>query len=286
MREEIKETALNTEEKCIPRTRQRENTGSQTNEDCVSGHRCDASASITKLEAKIDKLLDLFTEIASLKVCLTEVEEENKELRKAAENTGKELTDLKTCVASMCSQTASGTDEIRNLNMEIQQLKCRNIKLEAYTRRESIKIYKLPEIEETPRDTEDLVCSMMEEKMRFSREDVNEIRFERVHRLRTPRNARRSTNTRPVIAKFSVYQDKEFVWFKVKNLKGTKIGISHDYPKEIEAIHTKLYPVLKKAKQKKQSAFFKVDKLVINGQVYNGIETENLPYYGLIMSSA
>ena len=67
---------------------------------------------------------------------------------------------------------------------------------------------------------------------------------------------------------------------------GTKIGISHDYPKEIEAIHTKLYPVLKKAKQEKQSAFFKVDKLIINGQVYNGIETENLPFYGLIMSSA
>ena len=89
----------------------------------------------------------MFTEIASLKVRLTEVEEENKELRKVTEYTGKELTDLKTCVASMCSQTANGTDEIRNLNMEIQQLKCRNIKLEAYTRRESIKIYNLPEIE-------------------------------------------------------------------------------------------------------------------------------------------
>ena len=72
---------------------------------------------------------------------------------------------------------------------------------------------------------------------------------------------------------------------KVKNLKGTKIGISHDYPKEIEAIHTKLYLVLKKAKQEKQSAFFKVDKLIINGQVCNGVDTENLPYYGSIMSS-
>ena len=286
MNQEIKEAALNTKEKSIPRKRQRENTGSQTNEDCVSGHCCDASASITKLEAKIDKLLDLFTEIASLKVRLTEVEEENKHLRKAAEYTGKELTDLKTCLANMCSQSASGTDEMQSLNMEIQQLKCRNIKLEAYTRRESIKIYNLQEIEgETPGDTEDLVRSMMEEKMKISSQDINDIRFERVHRLPTRRNPRRSTNTRPVIAKFSFYQDKEFVLSKVKNLKGTKTGISHDYPKEIEAIHTKLYPVLKKAKQEKQSAFFKVDKLIINGQVYNGVETENLLYYGSIMSS-
>ena len=204
MNQEIKEAALNTEEKSIPRKRQRENTGSETDEDCVSGHCCDASASITKLEAKIDKLLDLFTKIASLKVRLTEVEEENKHLRKATEYTGKELTDLKTCLANMCSQSASGTDEMQSLNMEIQQLKCRNIKLEAYTRRESIKIYNLQEIEgETPGDTEDLVRSMMEEKMKISSEDINDIRFERVHRLPTRRNPRRSTNTRPVIAKFS-----------------------------------------------------------------------------------
>jgi len=31
--------------------------------------------------------------------------------------------------------------------------------------------------------------------------------------------------------------------------------------------------------------FFKVDKLIINGQVYRGAETEKLPYYGLIMNS-
>lgn len=66
---------------------------------------------------------------------------------------------------------------------------------------------------------------------------------------------------------------------KVKNLKGTGIGISHDYPKEIDVIHEKLYPVLKKAKQGKQSAFFKVDKLIINGQVYRGAERNFLCIY-------
>ncbi|KAJ7371877.1 hypothetical protein OS493_022598, partial [Desmophyllum pertusum] len=94
-----------TETKCTARKRQRENTDSQTEEDC--GHCCDASASITKLEAKIDKLLGLFSEIASLNVRLTEEEEEeeNKQLKNVADNTGKELTDLKTCVTNMCSET-------------------------------------------------------------------------------------------------------------------------------------------------------------------------------------
>ena len=217
MNEEIEEAALNTEEKSIPRKRQRENTGSQTDENCVYGHCCDASASIIKLEAKIDKLLHLFKEKASVKDRLTEIEG-NKQLRKAAEYTGKELTDLKTCVTNMCSQTASDTEEMQNHNTEIQQLKCRNIKLEAYTRRESTKIYNLQEIEgETPRDTDNLVRSLMEEKMKISRVDMNEISFERVQPTR--RNPQRFTNTRPVIAKFSFYQDKEFVWSKVKNLK-------------------------------------------------------------------
>ena len=60
MNEETEEAASNSEEKCIPRKRLRENTGSETDGDCVSGNCCDASASIIKLEAKIDKLLHFF----------------------------------------------------------------------------------------------------------------------------------------------------------------------------------------------------------------------------------
>ena len=112
--------------------------------------------------------------------------------------------------------------KMQNHNKEIQQLKCRNIRLEAYTRRESIKIYNLQEIEgETQRDTENLVRSMMEEKMKISRVDMNEIRFERVHRLPTRRNPR-SRNTRPVIA----------FGLKLKILKGLKLEFCMTTPKK------------------------------------------------------
>ena len=57
------------------------------------------------------------------------------------------------------------------------------------------------------------------------------------------------------------------------------------FPKEINEIHQKLYPVLKEAKKTGQKASFKVDKLVISGQVKRGVETENLVHYGLIMNS-
>jgi len=57
---------------------------------------------------------------------------------------------------------------------------------------------------------------------------------------------------------------------KVKNLKGTGIGISHDYPKEIDVIHEELYPVVKKAKEGNQCAFFKMDKQALTDK-YIGV---------------
>lgn len=72
----------------------------------------------------------------------------------------------------------------------------------------------------------------------------------------------------------------------IKNLpKGSKYGISDDYPKEIDEIRKKLYPVLKAAKKEKKSAYFNVYKLIIDYQIYRGPETSNLPLYGRIMSS-
>lgn len=75
------------------------------------------------------------------------------------------------------------------------------------------------------------------------------------------------------------------MWPYVKNLKGTKIRIANDYPREIDKMHEALYLVFIKAKQAKQKASFKVDKLIINGRVYRGAETENLAHYGSIINN-
>ena len=115
--------------------------------------------------------------------------------------------------------------------------------------------------------------------MKIPEEDVESIHFERVHRIvaRKP-----SSKPRPIIVKFSFYQDKEFMWSFVKRLCFRNI-IANNFPKEIDEILQKLDPILKNTKQAKQSAYFKVDKLIIDGQVYRGKETENLKHYCAIM---
>ena len=76
---------------------------------------------------------------------------------------------------------------------------------------------------------------MFEEKMNISKEDVDDIQFERVHRLPTRTNSPYPAKPRPIIAKFSFYQDKQFVWSSVKNLKNTGIGLKclHKVQKKI-----------------------------------------------------
>ena len=110
---------------------------------------------------------------------------------------------------------------------------------------------------------------------------TDEVMFERVHRVGS--RTASSDRPRPIIAKFSFYQQKQDIWRSVRNLKGSRCAISDDYSKEIDNIRKTLYPVLKEAKRNHHRAFFNVDKLIINGQVYRGEETTNLPFYGNIM---
>ena len=110
----------------------------------------------------------------------------------------------------------------------------------------------------------------------------------RVHRIpsmKTSSQRSQSRGPRPVIARFSHYQDTEFVRSFYKNLKGTKIEISDDFSIGVEEIHKTLYPVLKQDKREQKRAFFNFDKLIIDSQIYRGKETKNLPFYGNVMKN-
>ena len=251
-------------------------SGSQTDEDCHSGgsHRCEISARFLEMNAKLDKFLGLFSEMEDLKTRLTVFESENKSLKGALKFTNEDLEERKTISTSIGAITNKNTEDIKSLERNFLSLKRCNIELEAYTRRENIKIFNIEENEGENGN------NILREKMKTPKEDEEGICFERIHCMKPGKS---SSKPRPIIVKFGYYQYKEFVWSFVKNLKGTNLGIANDFPREIEEIQSKLYPVLKKAKKAKQSAFFKVDRLIINGQVYRGKEMEDLEHYGAIM---
>ena len=232
------------------------------------------SARLDEMNAKLDKVLAVCGEIESLKKEIGELKGELKDL--------KEIISLKAEMAETSTTVKENGEDMNSFDTDIEVLKRRNIKLEAYTRRENIRIYNIKE--ESDENTEEQVRNLFVAKLRIPQNDVDAIRFERVHRIPVKPSSQRSQSRgpRPVIVRFSHYQNKEFVRSFYKNLKGTKIGISDDFPREVEEIHKTLYPVLKQAKRKQKRAFF---KLIINGQIYRGEETKNLPYYGNIMKN-
>ena len=129
---------------------------------------------------------------------------------------------------------------------------------------------------ESNEDTEELLRKFPRNDPKIPREDKENIRFDRVHRLslHASSNAQNTAKPRPIIVNLSDYYDKAFIKSFIKNLKkGRSLGISDDFPKEVEDIRKELYPVLKTAKQEKGVAYFTVEKLIIDRSLYCGPET-------------
>ena len=72
------------------------------------------------------------------------------------------------------------------------------------------------------------------------------LKIDRSHRL--GRRRERTDKPRPIVVKFNYHQDKEHIRFNAKKLKGTRIGISEQYPEEIAKVRQSLYPEFKKLK--------------------------------------
>jgi len=122
--------------------------------------------------------------------------------------------------------------DIESLEEDIEALQRRNIKLEAYMRPENVRIFNVKE--EVEENTEEVVRNLLVTKWKIPPGKVKDICFEQVHSIpRKTRNQKPPNCPRPVIAIFSHYQDKEFVWSFYKNLNGTNIGFSDDFLKRL-----------------------------------------------------
>jgi len=111
--------------------------------------------------------------------------------------------------------------------------------------RDNLVFYNIPESEAAARDgSEKLISNVIKEKLGIQ----EKVHFERVHRMGARRNADGSPKARPVVAKFSSHEQKEKVKREGAKLKGTNIGMSEQFPKEIQERRKELWAVFKEAK--------------------------------------
>ena len=156
---------------------------------------------------------------------------------------------------------------LQRVQRELAKLLRRHIKLQRHSRRGNLKFFGIKEREhESNEDTKDLLRKFLRTDLKIPKKDEESIQFDTVHRVSAGRVSSGTTNSKllPIIVKLSSFHDEEFVQSFIKNLtKGRNIGISDDFPKEVEEMRKKLYPVLKAAKKEKRTAFFKVERLLL-----------------------
>lgn len=281
---EVKETARETRRR--KRTR---NSSSKTDEEGVNeeqhGHGCAmCNKKLDDIQESLDKVLALLPEIQKLQTRVAELENEKNALKESLEFSQAEITQLKNDTVANAMKLAAANEKLE----KVDELERRLIKQECYNRRNNIKFFGVKDDKlETPRDTEQVLRQFLRKEMKIPNDVLEDIEFERVHRIPTrPKEAQENTKQqpRPIIAKASFYQDKEFIKRRIKFLpKGRKYGVADDFPKEVDDIRKALQPVLKQAKEEKKTAFFNVEKLIIENNVYQGPETKDFPFYGRIM---
>ena len=256
------------------------------NEEHVQGVQSSCTICNNKLDLiqeKLDKVLSFIPEVENLRSRIVQLEEEKENMKQSLEFTQAEVRDLK-------SQVKAATEELIAANKEIvktNELERRISKQECFNRRNNIKFFGVKDADdESPRDTETTLRKFLKKEMQITNDELENIQFERVHRIPTCPKTSKQVQPRPIIAKVTFFQDKEFIKSHIKNLpKGAKYGVADDFPKEVDAIRKALQPKLKQARGEKKMAFFNVEKLVIEGIVYHGPETKTFPHYGRIMDN-
>ena len=176
---------------------------------------------------------------------------------------------LKTTVDSKNDEVASIKSQYDKISQDNDILNEKILKVDVYNRRESL-IYSglLEDDGETYRDTNHKFLS---NQLHIS--NAEDMRLQRYHRL----GKKFKQKSRDIIVKFAFFPDREEVWSKRFDLKGTQISMSEDYPPEIDQRRAKLYPIFKLAKQKKYKPKLIADKLIIKGKLYTVDSLDSLP---------
>jgi len=210
---------------------------------------------------KLDQILD---RLSSLEEKMTELD---KKIISLDEGRAKETNDLKRAMKFLNNEVESvKTDLVRSCNETEEKCKKLEDKLlyyEVYQRRENLRFYGIEEDE--GEDVELKVKRFLTNKLGI--EGAEDIEFQRIHRV----GQRRGESPRPIIARFLRYPDRENVFSRVRQLKGTNYSVSPDYPKEIANRRKKQLHRFLQARREGKRAYFsrpEPDKLYIDGTLF------------------
>ena len=147
------------------------------------------------------------------------------------------------------------TDELvsekDNMTKSILDLQCRSM-------RDNIIFHGITEMKnEAHHQPEELVKTFLMDNLEMNAEEVEAIRFSRVHRLGKPKV--KQQRPRPIVAKVADSKMKSTVMSS--KLKGSNYSISDQFPAEIMSRQRLLYLIMGEARESSSKARLSIDKL-------------------------
>lgn len=94
--------------------------------------------------------------------------------------------------------------------------------------------------------------------------------MERIHRI----GNKTSRRPRSTVIKFLDFKDRELVWSKCRNLKGSHLYLEEHFALEVQQRRQQLLPYLQAARKRGKKAILINDKLLIGGQRYSAEPAE------------
>ena len=134
-------------------------------------------------------------------------------------------------------------ERVRTLEESNKQLHESVVDLKARSMRDNLLFHNIEEVERE--DCTEVIYELLQEKLEIP-DAKSTIKIERAHRVGRKRGNRHKP--RAIVAKFNFYPDHERIRHSASKSKGTRIGISEQFPEEIEKVRQTLYPELRRAK--------------------------------------
>ncbi|KAK3102973.1 hypothetical protein FSP39_015426 [Pinctada imbricata] len=162
---------------------------------------------------------------------------------------------------SLSSEQRDIRDQFDSLVCDYSDLKERHIDLQSRSMRDNLIFNGI--IEAPEENTENVLVDFLKQEMDI---ELDPTKFHRVHRMGRGGNGK----TRPIVAKFVLYKEKELVRkAAATKLRGKPYGIGEQYPREINDRRKELYPHYKRAKQQGLKAVMSGDRLYINNRLFD-----------------
>lgn len=221
--------------------------------------------------SKLSKLDVISQDIKLMKTDLDGVVKSLEDTKAIAEGAMFKASDCEEKVTGMKTRIDNMDLEMSKLRAENKSLKEQMIKTESQERRNNLILDGCEEsIHESKESCLDKVYTVFSDVLKIT--NARDIAIDRCHRLASSRKT-----PKPIIFKVHKFTDRETIWHARKQLKGSNMWLSEDYPIEIKRRRQILEPVRRKAVDNKMRAVLSYDRLIIDGTVFTVDTIDNLP---------